>query len=1259
MHDPFADLEPGVRRWVRRLFWAIALTLILGLSISALFATALNLAPEYRQKIEAFASDVAQRPLHIGDLQLRWRGWYPSLDLLQVEVLTADGKKPQLRVEKMRIGFSPWRLVFGDFNPIHIELAGLELSAVVDAEGQWRIEGLESFMDGGGETDFSETLRQLARFESIAFQRCTLLLHDARLGKTPLRFNIDRVVLVQGLRGPRLDLAVTLPEAVGQRLKLRARMRGKLEEPQNWNGDWSAELEGLSALPWLKLLKPELAGLQIQKGQLLINGEIQAGAPVWSDLNLRASAVRSGPPLHQASLQDLALKARIARQPFGWGATIQSLQVKGVRGVWPVTQGAVTLITPSSGQGEEWAGQLSFLRLDDVAPWLALLAPDLPTQLLQISGDLRSVDASFRAGLDAAPSRYSFRAAVEQLAMPPLESSPGFSGLSGDLALDENSGRLGLRDNALTLLAPQTFTLPVRIDSLSADLRWKRETDGWSVSAPAFNWKFSGSEGSGQMAMALPSQAPVALTLKSKFSVQDAARLKPFMPRTWGDGLRQWLTKALLRVPITTAQLTIDGALDTWVLDARLNDAEVFYADGWPAIKGLNAAVDLRDGSIVVNADKGRIADIPIQKIEARIPDFSRGDLQIDGQLSGELERLLAVLAASPLRSRFEGMFKHTRAKGPARLGLRLEIPLEDASKTAVSGRVAIDGAELLLTDINETVRDLRGEVAFGPEGISARKLEGQLLSQPLSGSIAARKNSSTLTAFWVLDLTKDSPVSKLLPEGLSSRITGNTALRAQLNLTGPEPVALVLDSDLRGLTLRLPAPLAKTATTAAPMRVVIAQDPQSGPRLTADWTGRLGADLRWRLKAGKSQLDALTLRLGRDAPVFAEVLPGLSIGAVASDLSIDDWSDFIDGLGAAKSTLGTLSLTRVNLRATRWLWRGFALPQTMLRVQPDGAAGEQRWRLRFDGAGATGEALWTREKIQLQLAHLALEHNPNPVQARESKTVFDPGEWPALEANIGRFDLAEASFGAVQLQTQRVPGGMRLSRLTTEGGENAITSTGLWLRRDGQSSANLALKLDSSDFEGVQRAFGFGATLVAKSSRLNTQAVWAPSARGIDWQQARGDLSLEFDNGALRGVEPGVGRVLGLFNFFALPRRLSFNFSDVGGKGLAFDTVRGNFTLADGQARTENVKVDGPSLRIEMRGRAGLVARDYDQYVTVYPGLSTGFTLGAALLAGPIGAGLVFLAQQILDQPLEKLTQINYHVTGSWDDPKVSRGKD
>ena len=79
--------------------------------------------------------------------------------------------------------------------------------------------------------------------------------------------------------------------------------------------------------------------------------------------------------------------------------------------------------------------------------------------------------------------------------------------------------------------------------------------------------------------------------------------------------------------------------------------------------------------------------------------------------------------------------------------------------------------------------------------------------------------------------------------------------------------------------------------------------------------------------------------------------------------------------------------------------------------------------------------------------------------------------------------------------------------------------------------------------------------------------------------------------------------------------------------------------------------------MKMEVRGRIGLAARDFDEKITVYPNVTTGVAVGATLIGGPIAGGIALLAQEVFNKPFNALSRFSYHVTGSWDNPQVKAG--
>ncbi len=127
---------------------------------------------------------------------------------------------------------------------------------------------------------------------------------------------------------------------------------------------------------------------------------------------------------------------------------------------------------------------------------------------------------------------------------------------------------------------------------------------------------------------------------------------------------------------------------------------------------------------------------------------------------------------------------------------------------------------------------------------------------------------------------------------------------------------------------------------------------------------------------------------------------------------------------------------------------------------------------------------------------------------------------------------------------------------------------------------------------------------------------------------------------------------MLSLFSLNSLQRRLTLDFRDVFKEGFSFDKMKGHFVVMDGDAFTNNFTIEGSSATIEISGRTGLVAHDYDQLVIVTPQVSSTLPIAGVIAGGPAVGAAVFLADKLVGDKFNRMTQVRYQVSGSWDDP-------
>jgi uncharacterized protein YhdP len=228
---------------------------------------------------------------------------------------------------------------------------------------------------------------------------------------------------------------------------------------------------------------------------------------------------------------------------------------------------------------------------------------------------------------------------------------------------------------------------------------------------------------------------------------------------------------------------------------------------------------------------------------------------------------------------------------------------------------------------------------------------------------------------------------------------------------------------------------------------------------------------------------------------------------------------------------------------------------------------------------------------------------------------------------------------------------------------EAQLTATGTWsgavnLPGDAANKrrASMDFKLAVSDSGALLERLGAGKAIRGGKGALSGQVSWLGSPLSPDYPSMDGEINVAIDAGQFLKAEPGAARLLSVLSLQSLPRRLAFDFRDLFEQGFAFDSVTGDVAIDDGVARTNNLRMRGPAAVVLMEGRADIGHETQDLRVVVVPEINAGTaSLAYAIINPAVGIG-TFLAQYFLRKPLIEAGTREFHVSGSWDDPKVER---
>jgi uncharacterized protein YhdP len=201
-----------------------------------------------------------------------------------------------------------------------------------------------------------------------------------------------------------------------------------------------------------------------------------------------------------------------------------------------------------------------------------------------------------------------------------------------------------------------------------------------------------------------------------------------------------------------------------------------------------------------------------------------------------------------------------------------------------------------------------------------------------------------------------------------------------------------------------------------------------------------------------------------------------------------------------------------------------------------------------------------------------------------------------------------------------------------------------------------MKFRLDIADAGELLTRLGMKGIVRRGRGSMEGNVAWMGSPLALDYPSLSGGFNVNVEAGQFMKADPGLAKLLGVLSLQSLPRRLALDFRDVFSEGFAFDFVRGDLTIDSGIASTNNLQMKGVNAAVLMEGKADIARETQDLKVVVVPEINAGT---ASLLATAINPALglgTFLAQMFLREPLMKAATQEFHVDGTWADPRVTR---
>jgi uncharacterized protein YhdP len=732
----------------------------------------------------------------------------------------------------------------------------------------------------------------------------------------------------------------------------------------------------------------------------------------------------------------------------------------------------------------------------------------------------------------------------------------------------------------------------------------------------------------------------------------DISRVYYYIPKQ-AIGAKQWLSHGLSKGKITHAHAAWKN--QHLIAAAHVEDGIINYSKGWQPITHANAEVTFKENTLYIQAQQGIIAKskiLPTTQIIIEHLTTKNPLLTVNGQLSGASADGLQFIHESPLKNVID--LQGLNLQGSMDLDLKLAIEL-NTGKADTEGTITLKDNKLsndLLAKKNLSLTQVNGIIYFNNEGLNTEEeISAKLLDYPVTLEIERTTENG-------LQVDLNGNADRFFLEHLFQRLnpkiipflwylSGQTEWNAQINYPPEELATLEITTDLKGAAISLPKPLGKSAEQTRLLHYQIPlEDEGEGHFQYANlFNGIFSYDFYKGTFHWGEQLSNL------------ENAEGWKINGHFPELNLDQWWFLFEGITHSPSDdLPSISfdISTPSLKFANQNWKNFYLKGNLnnLAIKSDQINGNINYNnnlLKIDLNNLT---------VNNPPQNTQISHNVPDLENRETvyqQVRFDPRQLPMIQFKCRELKLNDLNLGNWRFQTTSSKEGLSIDRLQAHTEHVEIVANGTWNVSPHWTS--LQMELISDDFGKGLNQLGYGSGAISGGK---VKAIFQGNFPGDPLQFDRGylegTLDLNILDGRLEDIEPGAGRIFGLFDLYSAPRRLFLDFGDVLGVGLKFKTIGGHFKFTEGFAETKGLILDSTMSKVIFQGKTDLRRHLYDQTMLVLPNVMDTLSV-ASLGLGGVGVGIkavTLLLESILKDELNQIVKFNYRITESWEKPRI-----
>ena len=1192
-----------------------AIVIVIALAISG-FRLILTTANLYQSEVEQLASSILKQPVRIGSMDAKLSNLAPTLIFNNVQLVSKKSNKNLFSLSRVDVGLSFTDLVFYQkITPEQIIIRGMDLYVTRTVQGTYKIKGFD--LDGLDSLDKKESSSLLENWllqqGHVAFEDSTLFWVDEQNAGLTWYFDDINLLLKKEHERYRLSLFSKLPGNVGGEIKISLDLKGDITSQKSWDIKAYIESNGLN----LTAIKQYLKNSKFE----LIGGETDVR--LWADWRNNKLEQLSG----DVKLRD-----------FSYSRNNKKVNLKLVSGMfdaiskengaWNISVDRLSYLSGSVSLNDE-RFSLAFdykdkvirtfyvkannLKLKPVSKivtdnHLVSIATEKNINKLNPGGEIDDLYVAWKNN-----EINDFRAKFTDLSTSAWNNFPKVKSLSGNITYADKKGLISLLSDNSVVGFPKIFRDDFTFERLSSDIDFINTNKG-----VLFNFKYLKTDNVDLKAISSAkfwfpkNNSSPYLDFQTYVSNGDASKVSKYLPvGIMDDALVKWLDRGIVSGKLNSANVIFSGKLNEFpfnknegIFTANLEAEKVSidYWDDWPKIENAKVSGEITDQGLSFHLSEGISMKNTLFNSVAKINSFSVPILALEINSVGTTHNTMQYLVNSPILSKAKDTINASRLLGQTDMNINITIPLTKKAKTKMplsySGTAVLNNSSLFMLDDKLDIKNASGKILFNEKKISSEKLSADIFNEKIKLSILSSKNEISVTGKGKMS---PGPILQIFNIPGAKNISGRTRFSGRMNFpiksSETSSPTLIINSELSGIKSEYPESLQKDKKKKQNATFITRFVGNNKTQFELYFREKGSAVLEILTSKGYTYLNKGAISISKNKAVF----PNRKILFV--DGSIDAitpavWSDLLASGSSSKNNFIVHPIV-LNLDSLKIL---------------------------------------TREETA----------------TNKISSIITPNDMPVIEGKINNLYFNKMFLGKLDLKTSKSENSFNFDEILLSTKTMNLFSHGNWSYIRRQHKTNLDITLKSENVGEVLNNLGYSSIIDKGTANTISKLNWLGAPSQFSLKKLNGKIKLNIENGNIKNIDAGAGRLLGFVSLSALPRKLLGDFKDTFKSGYSFDVAKGSIELKKGNAYTNNFKVDSSVSKIRISGRTGLVDRDYNNRIKVIPDVGGGLAGIAALLVNlPAGVGF-WLFDKLTGEKIDEASSKMYQVSGNWDKPKI-----